>query len=112
MTLNLEKVRVYATNASNRELLDRVTVFKSGMEPNALTIIHQELRHRGVTQTQIQDHETLLEPLVIRGPEGMPRICKKCSLPAISCEWGWLKVFGFIPILPWKNLFCEDHKKP
>ena len=109
MQLNLEKVRMYAKKADNRALLDRVTVFQQGMEPAAIEIIKKELLQRGISHADISQHENIYKDLVIRGPEGMPRLCKKCSLPAISLEWGWLKVFGFIPLLPWQYLFCEEH---
>jgi hypothetical protein len=98
MQLDLEKVRIYAKKADNRALLDRVTVFRQGMEPAAIEIIKIELLERAY------------KDLGIRGPEGLPRLCKKCALPAISREWGWLKVFGFIPLLPWQHLYCEEHK--
>ena len=110
MQLDLEKVRIYAKNADNRALLDRVTVFKQGMETAAIEIIKKELLQRGISQSDINQHENTYKDLVILGPEGLPRLCKKCALPAISREWGWLKVFGILPILPWQNLFCEDHK--
>ena len=110
MQLDLEKVRMYAKKADNRALLDRVTVFQQGMEPAAIEIIKIELLQRGISPADISQHESIYKDLVIRGPEGMPRLCKKCSLPAISLEWGWLKVFGIIPMLPWQNLFCEEHK--
>ncbi|MEY4790125.1 MAG: hypothetical protein RLZ61_2343, partial [Planctomycetota bacterium] len=42
MHLDLEKVRIYAKKADNRSLLDRVTVFRQGMEPAAIEIIKKE----------------------------------------------------------------------
>ncbi len=110
MHLDLEKVRIYAKKADNRSLLDRVTVFRQGMEPAAIEIIKKELLERGISPADISQHESAYKDLVIRGPEGLPRLCKKCALPAICREWGWLKVFGFIPLLPWQHLYCEEHK--
>ncbi|NBR05926.1 MAG: hypothetical protein EBT92_09155 [Planctomycetes bacterium] len=110
MRLDLEKVRIYAKKADNRALLDRVTVFQHGMEPAAIEIIKKELIQRGFSQSDIKQHESVYKDLVICGPEGMPRLCKKCTLPAITSEWGWLKVFGFIPVIPWRFLYCEEHK--
>ena len=110
MQLDLEKVRIYAKKADNRALLDRVTVFQQGMEPAAIEIIRIELLQRGISPADISQHESIYKDLVIRGPEGMPRLCKKCALPAITLEWGWLKSFGCIPLLPGLSLYCEEHK--
>lgn len=110
MRLDLEKVRIYAKKADNKALIDRVTLFQSGMEPEALEIIILELTSRGISALEITEHEEKYKEKVIRGPEGMPRLCNNCPSPATAQEWGWLKVFGFVPIIPWKYLFCEDHK--
>ncbi|NBT61875.1 MAG: hypothetical protein EBT02_08875 [Planctomycetia bacterium] len=83
---------------------------RQGMEPAAIEIIKKELLERGISPADISQHESAYKDLVIRGPEGLPRLCKKCALPAISREWGWLKIFGFIPLLPWQHLYCEEHK--
>ena len=39
MELDLERVRANAQQASTEDLLDRATVFRDGMEPEALEII-------------------------------------------------------------------------
>ncbi len=57
MELNLERVRQNAHSASTEELLDRVTVYRNGMEPAAIEVIEDELARRGVSEEQIRDFE-------------------------------------------------------
>ena len=94
MQLDLEKVRIYAKKADNRALLDRVTVFQQGMEPAAIEIIKIELFQRGISPSDISQHESIYKDLVIRGSEGMPRLCKKCALPAISLAHSYPQLSG------------------
>ena len=64
MQLDLEKVRMYAKKADNRALLDRVTVFQQGMEPAAIEIIKKELLQRGISPSDICQHESIYKDLV------------------------------------------------
>src|SRR5262245_49520354 len=43
MRLDLEKVRANARAASTEDLLDRVTVFRDGLEPEAVAVLEEEL---------------------------------------------------------------------
>ena len=56
MRLDLDKVRANARAASDEDLLDRVTVYREGMEPQAVPIFEAELRDRGVGPEQIEGH--------------------------------------------------------
>jgi hypothetical protein len=106
--LNLERVRDNAKKASTEELLDRVTVFRNGMEPAAIQIIEVELLGRGVTDDMILRHAQRRDETVQR-PDGTSVKCSHCNKPAVSCGWGWHRLFGKIPLFPRWTARCEDH---
>ena len=47
--LDLDRVRANVGKAATADLLERVTVYRDGMEPAALDLIETELRRRGVS---------------------------------------------------------------
>ncbi len=46
MDWDADRVRANARQASTEDLLERVTIYRSGMEPEAVEIIEAELRRR------------------------------------------------------------------
>lgn len=48
MDWDADRVRANARQAPTEDLLERVTVYRSGMEPEAVEIIEAELRRRGI----------------------------------------------------------------
>ena len=54
--LDLKRVAAFVRGADTEELLDRVTVYRNGMEPAALDLMEAELDRRGVTRSDIADH--------------------------------------------------------
>src|SRR5258708_7816623 len=56
MELNLDRVRENVRQADTEDLLDRATVYRDGMEPEAILLIEAELRARGVTEADILAH--------------------------------------------------------
>ena len=50
MGFDLRRVAEYIRRADTEELLDRVTVYREGMEPAALDLMEGELDRRGVTR--------------------------------------------------------------
>jgi hypothetical protein len=123
-----------ARRASTDDLLDRVTVFRDGMEPEALRIIETELRARGVTANDIATHERAQADECLRAADGRCLECSFCRKPAVATGWGWLRFFwgfGFedslqgvdknvkwgwfhfpwatVPIWPRRVRFCREH---
>jgi hypothetical protein len=109
MELDLERVRDNASRATTEDLLDRVTVYREGMEPDALTIIEEELEQRGVGPVEIAAHEEL-RGNTLMGPEGWALKCHKCNRPAVVRVWGWHYLWGSIPVFPRWWRFCEQHR--
>ncbi|MCE9533325.1 MAG: hypothetical protein K8T89_19685 [Planctomycetes bacterium] len=110
LEFNLERVLTNVRNATTDDLLDRATVYRSEMEPEALRIIDKELIDRGVTVEQVQAHLESRQEVVAR-PDGTVVKCSFCWKPAIESGWSWHRLFGKIPIFPRKLARCGDHAK-
>jgi hypothetical protein len=111
MQLDLERVRQNARSASTEELLDRITVYRSGMEPAAIEIIESELDRRGVTPEQIEEFEERRRQDGLVG-HGVPRSCSFCDRPAVARAWGLSRGgHSLIKVIPWIFNYCEEHLK-
>jgi hypothetical protein len=108
---NGEKVRKNAEQARTEDLLDRVTVYRNDLEPEALEIIERELARRGVTPEELEAHaEQRRASGVIRDAAGLVRMCCRCRRPAVEMRWGWQRLFGFVPIFPRLLAYCSVHQ--
>jgi hypothetical protein len=106
-----ERLAANVRSASTQDLLDRVTLYRAGMEPEALEIIEEELRRRGVTAAQQVDHATARGE-VVRDAAGVPLRCERCGRPAVSCVWGWHWLWGKVPLFPRRVALCAEHVTP
>ena len=97
METNLDRVRANVQAASTEDLLDRATVYREGMEPEALDLIEAELRRRGVTaaahaiplvarcSARIPNRGTaILSRRCLRGPRGPDSPCRPTAAPESS----------------------------
>ena len=109
MELDLGRVRENVRKSSTEDLLDRVTVYRSGVDPAALPVILEELRARGVTPEDVVAHERAASG-VVHDPEGVARPCSRCRKPAVAVEWGWHRMFGKVPLFPRKFYVCDVHR--
>ena len=100
MRLNLRRVAEFIRKADTEELLDRVTVYREGMEPAALDLMEGELDRRGVTRTQIEEHDATRRATAIMLPDGTALRCSFCNRPAVVRGRGWHKLFGRIAVFP------------
>ena len=105
-----ERVRSNVRQAEDEDLLDRVTVYRSGMEPEALEIIEAELRARGIRGEQIEAHAQERAPEIIPLPDGTVRPCSFCHRPAVDHGWGWHRLWGVLPVFPRYYFYCEEHR--
>ena len=120
MQFDPERVLVNVRQATTEDLLDRVTVYRSGMEPEALEIIEGELQDRGVYRDQIRAHAARREKEVIPLPDGTAAPCSLCHRPAVAAAWGWhwlsLMIWGkrrpLVPIFPRYYHYCDEHLPP
>jgi hypothetical protein len=105
----IEFVRANVRRADTRDLLDRLTAFRAGLEPEALAIIVDELRARGITPEDVDGHDRNDRGVLFSGRTGTAVECDFCTRRAVCEEWGWWKLFGLIPLYPTAHRVCEDH---
>ncbi len=109
MELNLKKVAAYIRRAETENLLDRVTVFRSEMEPAALDLMEGELSRRGISEEKIAEYAELRREGIMMKASGEPLHCYFCERPAVQRGRGWYKLWGRIPIFPRIYSRCELH---
>jgi hypothetical protein len=111
MHFDLKRVAEFIRRAETEELLDRVTVYREGMEPAALELMEGELDQRGVTRDDIAEHDANRRATAIMLPDGTALRCSFCARPAAVQARGWHKLFGRIPIFPRLFAYCTTHAR-
>jgi hypothetical protein len=107
---NAERVRANVGKATTEDLLDRATVYRGGMEPEALDIIDAELRRRGVTPEQVRAHAESRAAAGVRTKDGPAAQCSFCDRPAVAEGWGWHRLWGRLPVFPRRFRWCAEHR--
>lgn len=105
----LVRVRANVAKSSTEDLLDRVTVYRDGMEPDALDLIEAELRRRGIGVETITAHEAGRRATMKTDADGQPRLCHACRRPAVVVRWVWFRAWGLLPLFPLRAGFCAEH---
>ena len=111
---DLKAVAKYIRKAETEDLLDRVTIYREGMEPAALDLMEGELDRRGVTREEIAEHDAFRRATAILLDDGTALRCSFCDRPAVVRAWGWHRLFGRLPIFPRRFAWCavHDRRKP
>lgn len=109
MDLDLKRVAEFVRRADTEDLLDRVTVYRAGMEPAALDLMHGELNRRGVTPDDLIDHYRQRRATAILRPDGTAERCSFCDRPAVLRGRGWHRLWGRLPIFPRLYAYCDRH---
>jgi hypothetical protein len=112
MRFDLRQVAKFIRRADTEELLDRVTVYREGMEPAALDLMEGELDRRGVTREAIAEHDRLRRQTAIMLPDGTALRCSFCDRPAVVRGRGWHKLFRRVPVFPRLFAYCDRHRTP
>lgn len=110
MFFDPEKIRANAAKATTEDLLDRVTVYRAGMEAEALDILERELRERGINRETIDVHEERRRAEVLFDSEGIAQKCSHCRRPAVAAGWGWHRLWGLLPVFPRWVAWCAEHQ--
>src|SRR5438105_2385299 len=95
--VDLEAVKANVAAATTEDLLDRATVFRAGMEPEALELIDAELFRRGLTAADLNAH-TDSRGNAVQSEDGIPLTCCKCHRPAIVEGRLGVKLWGILPL--------------
>lgn len=109
MKFDSQKVWANVRQASTEDLLDRVTVFREGMETEALAIIEAELHDRGISREAIEAHARKNADASLRDADGVARQCRYCRKSAVVEQWGWQRLFGVVPVFPRRFWYCREH---
>jgi hypothetical protein len=109
-SFNPDRVWQNVRQATTEDLLDRITVYRQGMEPEAVEIIESELRSRDIRAQRIEEYARERGRDVIALPEGTARECSFCRRPAVSDGWGWHRLWGLLPVFPRYYFYCERHR--
>jgi hypothetical protein len=105
-----ERVRSNVRQATTEDLLDRATVYRTAMESEALGIIEDELRSRGVKAAEIEAHTMRRNREVIRLPDGTAARCSFCDRPAVAQGWGWHQLWSVVPLFRRWYYYCLEHQ--
>ena len=109
LRLDLRQVANYTRKADTEDLLDRVTIYRRGMEPAALDLMEMELDRRGITLEDIAEYNRIRRETAIMLPDGTALRCNFCDRPAVIRARGWHRLLGLIPIFPRIFARCERH---
>ena len=112
MEFDINQVARYVREAETEELLDRVTVYRDGMEPDAIDLMEGELSRRGVKYDDIVAHREQRRERVLTHADGTAMRCSLCERPAVSRKWGWHRLYGRIPVFPRRFWYCDEHDPP
>ncbi|MEZ6139804.1 MAG: hypothetical protein R3B84_04455 [Zavarzinella sp.] len=90
-------------NAETIDLLDRITAYRLGLEPLAVELIHVELYRRGVSASEIVEHEEKMSNLIL-DRTGVARQCARCHRPASQSNWAlaqtvWYRAIILTPVI-------------
>jgi ATP-dependent helicase YprA (DUF1998 family) len=102
-----EKVRENIRTARTSELLDRITVFRAGLEPEAIRWIEEELRRRDVDASEITQHAAAHAGVLSDGDVAIR--CAFCERPAVARRWGWERLWNLVPVFPMRYSCCTEH---
>jgi hypothetical protein len=105
-----QRVLANVRRADTLDLLNRVTAFRAGMEPEAILIIEAELRSREYGPAEIEAHAQSLAGEVIFLEDGCAASCSFCRLPAVAHGWGWHRLWGRLPVFPRYLYYCRIHR--
>jgi len=95
--------------ATTEDLLNRITAYRAGMEPEAVELIEAELCSRGVTAEQIAAHAERVEREAILLADGIAARCSFCHAPAVGTGWRWFRLLRLVPIFPRLVYLCREH---
>jgi hypothetical protein len=110
LTFNVEKLRSDVQRAETPDLLDRITAYRAGMEPEAVELIEDELRRRGVSGAEIDERAETCRRDCLFDDTGVALSCSRCRRPAVFEVWGWHRLWGRVPLFPRRLRYCEEHR--
>lgn len=111
MKFDPQKVLRKAGQTDTQALLDRVTVLREGMEPEAVDIFVAELARRGIGPEEIDRHDRELKHRVVRREDGLVGQCTVCSRAATDSRLDWHRLWGLLPLFKRRFYYCDRHAR-
>ena len=105
-----ERISANVSAAETDDLLDRVTAFRKGMEPEAVDIIENELGRRGIGPREIEAYGEERRAEIIFHPDGVAASCSFCRRPAVKQGWDWHRLWKVLPVFPRCFYYCKEHQ--
>ncbi len=105
-----QKCLLEVRRADTADLLDRITAYRQGMEPEAVDLIEQELRRRGVAQVAVDARMAECRRDCIFDGADIALPCSRCRRPAIAEMYGWHRLFGIVPVFRRSLRYCKEHQ--
>lgn len=112
MDRNDERMIAKIREADSEDLLDRITVYRNGMESDAIELIEQELYRRGIKKGEVNAYLEKCSRECLFYSDGTAKECSLCRRPAVWEGWSWHRLMNKIPILPRKMRYCKEHAGP
>jgi hypothetical protein len=112
MFFDLNRIRANVHQAETEDLLDRVTIWRSDVEEEALPLIEEELRRRDITTADVTAHEEARKRSILLLGNGLPSRCCKCFRPAVEEIVAWHRIWGLVPAFRRSFHYCAQHRPP
>ena len=104
-----QKLLAHVQQMEQEELLDRVTVFRDAMRPDAVEVMEAELARRGVGPDEIHQHHRQIRHRVLLDSHGIPLQCSWCERAAVEKREDLHKLWRLIPVAKRVWYYCERH---
>jgi hypothetical protein len=109
MEISPAKLLAHVGQMEQAELLDRVTVFRDALEPDAVEVMEAELARRGIGPEEIHQHYRQIKHRVLRDAHGIPAQCSWCERAAVEMREDFHKLWRLIPVAKRIWYYCERH---
>jgi hypothetical protein len=110
LDFDAQKCLTAIRQADKDELIDQVTAYRPGMEPEAIEMIEGELRRRGVSDAEVEARAEDCRSRCLFDASGVAIACSRCRRPAVTEVIGWHRLFGRLPLFPRKMRYCDAHR--
>jgi hypothetical protein len=109
MEISPAKLLAHVAQMDQEELLDRVTVFREVMRPDAVEVMEAELARRGIGPDEIHQHHRQIKHRVLRDSHGIPAQCSWCERAAVEKREDFHKFWRLIPVAKRIWYYCDRH---
>jgi hypothetical protein len=110
LKIDPERLLANIGRAETADLIDRVTAYRLGMEPQAVALMENELEKRGIAQAEIDAQMAEYQRDCLFDADGNALVCSKCPRPAVAEVRDWHRLWGVLPLFPRTFRRCKQHR--